>query len=215
MKIDFHCHSYYSRDGFSAPEDLIKTARKKGLDGIALTDHDTSRGWKEAALAAEKLKVSLVLGEEIKTDKGDVLGLFLKNEIKPGRFVDIVKEIKTQGGVAIVAHPFHFVEYFKDDLEKYKDLIDGVEAFNARLPFYSGDKTAFDFAKKYNLAMTAGSDAHYYKEIGNACAETEAGNQEEFKNGILNRKTRISGVKSPLYSLVFPALARMGMKRKP
>jgi len=69
MKIDLHCHSYYSDDGISSPEKLIKMALKKGLDGIALTDHDTTKGWKEAAEVAKKLNAVLIWGEEIKIKK--------------------------------------------------------------------------------------------------------------------------------------------------
>lgn len=138
MKIDLHCHSYYSRDGVSSPEKLIKAAQKRGLDGIALTDHDTTKGWTAAKLAAKKLNAVLILGEEIKIRKqektvGEILGYFLKEEINPkGKSVEeVIKEIKEQGGIAIIAHPYHWRKPFKE-LEKYKNLADGIEVFNSR-----------------------------------------------------------------------------------
>ena len=69
MKIDLHTHSYYSNDGLSSPEKLIKTALKKELNGIALTDHNTTAGWKVAIEVAKKLNAILILGEEIKIKK--------------------------------------------------------------------------------------------------------------------------------------------------
>lgn len=221
MKIDLHTHSYYSKDGSSSPEKLIKMALKKGLDGIALTDHDTIAGWKEATIAAKKLNAVLILGEEIKTKRngkivGDILGLFLKEEIKSKEPFQVIKEIHSQNGIAIIAHPFHFLENFKDDLKKYKDLIDGIEVFNARQPFSFLDKKAFEFAKKYNLAMTAGSDAHFWREAGDAYTIVQdAKSLEEFKKAIFEKRTKTKGKKSPLYYLIFPTLAKTGLIGRP
>ncbi len=220
MKIDLHCHSYYSKDGFSSPEKLIKTALQKGLDGIALTDHDTTAGWKDAIEAAKKLNIILILGEEIKSKRngkviGDILGLFLKEKIKAREPFEVIKEIKSQGGIAIIPHPFHFPKNFKDDLEKYKNLIDGIEVFNSRMPLSFGDKKSFEFAKKYNLAMVGGSDAHWHKNVGKGFTIAEnAENLEEFKQTILERKTKGEGKKSSLISLLFPPLARLGFKER-
>lgn len=217
MRIDFHCHSYYSKDGISSPEKLIKSALKKGLDGIALTDHDTNAGWKEAIKAAERLNAVLILGEEIKTKKngktiGDILGLFLQKEIKSKEIFEVIKEIKEQGGIVIIPHPFHFPENFKDDLGKYVYLIDGVEVFNARLPFSFQDKKALEFAKKNNLATIAGSDAHSWREIGDAYTIAEnIKNLEEFKKAILKKRVKTKGKKSSWCSLIIPTLARIGL----
>lgn len=219
MRIDLHCHSYYSDDGISSPEKIIKTALKKGLDGIALTDHDTTNGWREAIEAAEKLKAVLVLGEEIKTKKGDILGLFLKNKIngKGENPFKVIKEIKKQGGIAIIAHPYHFPENFKDDLIKYKYLVDGIEVFNAKLPIALADKKAFNFAKTHNLSMIGGSDSHYHSKTGDGWTAADVGNIEDFKKAILNRQTKTGGKKSPLpfFYLVYSTLARLGLIKKP
>jgi len=209
MKIDLHCHSYYSYDGISSPEKLIKSALKKGLDGIAITDHDTITGWKEALLAAKKLNAFLILGEEVKTKEGDILGLFLKEEIKTKTPLEAIKEIKNQGGIAMVPHPFHFLKKFKGNLETYKNLIDGIEVFNSRALF-GNDKKALEFVKRNNLAQLAGSDAHYHKCVGDAFTIVEgAENLEDFKKGILERKTKIEGKRSSIFYLIFPAIGRM------
>ena len=209
MKIDLHCHSYYSNDGISSPERLIRTALQKGLDGIAITDHNTIAGWKEAIEAAKKLDAVLILGEELKTKEGDILGLFLKRGIKAKTFLGAIKEIKNQGGIAVIPHPFHFISKFKGNLENYKNLIDGIEVFNAR-GFFGGDRKAFKFAKKNDLAETAGSDAHYHKCVGDAFTIVEkAKNLEDFKKGILERKTKIQGKKTFFFYLIYPFLARI------
>ena len=96
MKIDLHCHTYYSHDAISSPEQLIKQALKSGLDGIAITDHETTAGWNEAIKAGEKLKAKIILGEEIKTNQGDILALFITKQID-GKNKDpkwVINEIK-------------------------------------------------------------------------------------------------------------------------
>jgi len=215
MKIDLHCHSYYSRDGISSPEKLLKTALKKGLDGIALTDHNTTAGWKEAMRAAEKLNAVLILGQEIKIKKegktiGEILGYFLKEEINPeGKSVEeIINEIKKQGGIAVVAHPFYWRKPFRD-LEKYKNLADGVEVFNSRSQTKRGNKKAFDFAQKNNLPITAGSDAHSCFEVGNGYIETEAKTLDELKEAILEKRLKIFGKQSPIFVQIFTGLGKL------
>jgi predicted metal-dependent phosphoesterase TrpH len=215
MKIDLHCHSYYSNDGISSPEKLIKTALKRGLDGIALTDHNTTQGWKEAIEVAKKLNAILVLGEEIKIKKegktvGEILAYFIKEEIDPkGKTIeDVIQEIKKQGGIAIIAHPFSWRKKFRE-LEKYKNLVDGIEVFNARSQTKKGNKKSFEFAEKNNLAMTAGSDAHSHFEIGNAYIEAEAKNLDELKEAILKKKVKIQGRQSPIFVQTFATLGRI------
>jgi len=213
MKIDLHTHSYYSYDGVFSPESLIRGALKKGLDGIALTDHDTTAGWKEAVEAAKKLGAVLVLGEEIRVkEKGktvvEILGYFLKEEIsgEGKRIEEVVDEIKNQGGIAVIAHPFNWRKVF-NDLEKYKYIADGVEAFNARSQTSKGNKKSMEFAKDNNLVATAGSDAHSPFEIGNAYVESRAKNLEELKAAILNKEIEIVA-KQGGFSL-FPALGKL------
>jgi len=215
MKIDLHCHSYYSNDGISSPEKLIKTALKNGLNGIALTDHNTTQGWKEAAEAAKKINAVLVFGEEIKIKKegktvGEILGYFLKEEINPrGKSVEeIIDEIKKQGGLAIIAHPYHWRKPFKE-LEKYKNLVDGIEVFNARSQTKRGNQKSFIFAQRNNLAMIAGSDAHHCSEVGDAYIETDVKNLEELKEAILQKRVKIFGKQSPIFVQIFATIGRL------
>lgn len=209
MKIDLHCHSLYSKDSFSPIEKMIKVAKEKNLDGIAITDHDTIDGWEEAKIFAKKYNLFVVLGMEIKSTKGDILGLFLKKKVKSREPEKVMREIKDQGGIVVIPHPFHYFVKFKDDLTKYLSLIDAIEVFNARQWRNKFNKMAFDFAKKYNLGMVAGSDAHSLKEIGNAFTISNSKNLDEFKEAIKKKETQIFGKKSSYLSLVFPFLAKI------
>lgn len=215
MKIDFHTHTYYSNDCLFSPETIIKAALKKGLDGIAITDHNTIAGWPAAISAAKKLGAVLILGEEIKINRrgrtvGEVLGYFLTQKVNPkGKTVEqVIEEIKKQGGLAVIAHPFNWVRPFKD-LEKYKNTADAVESFNSRTQSKKANQRTFEFSKKNNLAMTAGSDCHSPFEAGLAYVEADAKTPEEFKELILSRKAKICGQQAPFYSQIFASLGKI------
>lgn len=208
MKIDLHCHTKYSYDASSKIEDIIIQAKKAGLEGIAITDHENTKGWSEAIELGKKHNFLIVLGEEIKTNKGDVLGLFLKEQIN-GKGKDprwVMEEIKKQGGLVIIPHPFHGSEGFKDNITKYLDIVDGIEIFNARKPSIAPDEQAEEFAKKHNLAMIAGSDAHYHKGIGYAYTELE---ESDIKQSILDKKTKAFGRKSPFLYIFTPIISKI------
>lgn len=211
MKIDLHCHTKYSYDAGSDIEKIIIQGKKMGLDGIAITDHENTNGWEEAVSLGGKHNFLIVLGQEIKTTKGDVLGLFLNKQIdgykKDPRIV--MEEIKKQGGLVVIPHPFHNGEGFRDKLENYLDIIDAIEVFNARKPLSSPDKKALQFAKDYNLGMTAGSDSHYYKGVGYAYTEADVKTIEDFKNAIINKKTKGLGKKAPLHHIFTPFLSKI------
>lgn len=214
MKIDFHTHSHYSDDCIFSPETIIKSALKKGLDGIAITDHNTIAGWPAAITAAKKLGAVLILGEEIKIKKngrtvGEVLGYFLTQKINPkGKSVEqIIEEIRKQGGLAIIAHPFNWVRPFKE-LEKYKNLADGVESFNSRTQSKKINKKNLEFSQRNNLPMTAGSDCHSPFEAGLAYVEADAKTPEEFKELILQRKVKIFGKQAPFYAQIFASFGK-------
>ncbi len=215
MKFDLHCHSVFSGDAFCPPEKLVKAAVQKKLDGFAITDHNTTKGFEIIAQLAKKSHLQVVRGEEIDVKRngksiGEVLGLFLKKEITPKEPEKVMKEIKDQGGLVVIPHPFHPFSKFKDDLEKYLSFIDGIEVFNARHPFSKPDRLALEFAKKHNLAEVGGSDCHFFKELGAGYTLVEdAQNLEDFKKGILEKKSVALGKKSPFCYLIFPTLAKL------
>src|SRR3989338_8422277 len=113
MRLELHSHTHFSKaikvvqDGIETPEDMVKTAARKGLDAIAITDHNVVRGAEEAQKYGKKYGIDVIKGEEIKTMDGDVLALNIQERILPYRSVDeTVDMIREQGGIAVAVHPF-------------------------------------------------------------------------------------------------------------
>jgi len=212
MKLDLHVHTKYSKDSFCSAYKALKAAKKKGLDGIAITDHDSIKGWPEAIEAAKKLNMLLVLGEEIKCkERIEVLGLFLKKEIHPDSLDNVVKEIKKQNGLVILAHPFYKKNSFSE-IGGYVKKVDAMELLNSRRTIGQNRKAKILYQHlKENVAITASSDAHTSFEIGTAYTEANAKNLDDFKKAILNKKTTIHGKRSPWTVHIISSLANLRM----
>jgi predicted metal-dependent phosphoesterase TrpH len=123
LKFDLHVHSKYSYDSFLSPERIIKIARRKGLDGIAITDHNTTKGGIEALKINKDKDFQVIEGAEMKTEYGDIIGLFLSEEIRTSKFEEIMEEIKSQGGLSVLAHPYRQYE-FPEEIVDRVDLVD-------------------------------------------------------------------------------------------
>jgi len=215
MKLDLHTHTKYSKDSFCSAYKALTVAKKKGLDGIAITDHNTIRGWPEAIKAAKKLRMHLILGEEIKCkEKIEVLGLFLKKEIHPDSLDNVVKEIKKQKGIAILAHPFYKKNSFRE-VGEYVKKVDAIELLNSRRTKQQNRKIKVLYQKlKRKVSVVAGSDSHASFEVGTAYTEYKAKNLVEFKKAILNRNTRICGGRSPWTVHIISSLANLRIRKK-
>ena len=192
MKYDLHNHTYYSKCSNLKPEILIKAAKKKGMDGIAVTDHNTMKGALEARKLNKDKDFEVILGEEIGTNFGDVIGLYLKKEIKSKEFFSVIDEIKAQDGLIIIPHPFRTSSnpnhLFKLPFEKIKNKIDAIECFNARMLPGDNEKSQV-VAKRLKIAGTGGSDAHFTFEIGKAYTIFEG----SLRRAIKQKKTRYEG----------------------
>ena len=167
LKYDLHVHSKYSLNcGTLEPEAIIKHAMKTGLDGIAVTDHDTIKGGLESKKCENEL-FKVIVGCELNTSHGEIIGLFLTEEIKSREIDEAIDEIHEQGGLVVIPHPFDRMRKFSfNGLSSYVKKIDAIEGFNARCIFNKYNEEAMEFAKKHNIPVTAGSDAHYANEIG-------------------------------------------------
>jgi predicted metal-dependent phosphoesterase TrpH len=179
-KVDFHVHTCYSGDSFTSLEEVIEACRKQGLDKVAITDHNTIAG----ALALSKMAPDLVIvGEEIKTDVGEIIAYFLKEEVPKGLPVrEAIARVRQQGGVVGVPHPLDRLRREAMGLTHLLTVIEQVdllEAFNARTTFPSDNRRALDLAHEWGLLATAGSDAHIAWEIGHAYVEMPAFNDKE------------------------------------
>ncbi len=156
-----------------------------------MTDHGTIKGGIEALKINKDKDFQVIVGAEIRTEYGDVIGLFLNEEIKSNRFIEVAEEIREQDGVMVLAHPFRKGIKFPTDLLKYVDLIEG---FNARSPKDLNEK-AKELARSYGMPMTAGSDAHFGFEIGRGITIVNSEAGERLREG----NTKIEGKNSNYY----------------
>jgi len=194
MKYDLHNHTYYSKCSNLKPEILLKVAKKKGLNGIAVTDHNTTKG----ALAVKKLNkdknFEVIIGEEVDTNFGDVLTYYLNKEIKTHDFFTLVDEVKRQNGLISIPHPFRVSINpklkFSYPIEKIKNKINAIECFNARMLPGNNEK-AQKLAKKLNIPGTGGSDAHFKLDI--ARAYTIFDDNLTLRKALKQNKTRYEG----------------------
>jgi hypothetical protein len=209
MRYDLHIHTRNSRCSNLNPLDILKIAKEKGLDGIAVTDHNSIRGGMEAAELNKDRNFEVIVGSEIKTNKGEVLGYYLKEDIKSRDFFDVISEIHSQGGIAVVAHPFAFGIARKKlgfDLKEIKDMVDGIEGFNGRYFLKRKNAMALAAAQEHNIAVTAGSDAHFGFEVGSCFTVFEG----DLKTALKLRKTGVFGTTRHAFSgSVMTALERI------
>lgn len=168
MKIDFHIHTCYSYDSLMKPAKILKTAKKRGLDGVVICDHNTIKGGMEVQRLNKDKNFHVIVGAEIATNAGDVTGIFLTKEIESRNFDEVVKEISAQNGKVILNHPFKGHDLSKIDLSK----IDFIEGYNSRLNMEFNQR-AINLARANHIAITAGSDSHCYSEIGNSITIVE------------------------------------------
>lgn len=177
---EFHCHSNYSPDSRVRIEAIIRVCREKDIGKIAITDHGRMAG----ALNAHQMAPDLVVvGEEILTTEGEILGYFMNEEI-PDYLppLDVVKRLQDQGAFISVAHPFdpwRGSRWKRGTLEKLVPFLDGVEAFNARCFDPKFNEQAGSFANEHGLAWMVGSDAHSISEIGQAVLQLPDFNSAE------------------------------------
>ena len=167
LNLEFHCHTNVSKDSLVRPEDLIHTARKRGIDRLVITDHNSIAG----ALAAQRLDPELVIvGEEIMTTSGEILAAFVTEEIPAGLTPgETIRRLKDQGAFISVSHPYdtHRKGGWKEaDLLEIVPYVDAIEIFNSRCLDAQFNVRAQAFAEKHNLAGTVGSDAHALFELG-------------------------------------------------
>jgi predicted metal-dependent phosphoesterase TrpH len=176
--VDLHSHTNASHDCQVPPADLLDQAEAEGLGALAVTDHNVFSGAEEAVRLARDRNLVVIPGEEVKTDaQGEIIGLFLNHEIPRGMsFGDTIAAIKEQGGVVYLPHPFDRMHAIPDaaTLHRHIGEIDVFEVYNARLLFETYNDEALRFARKYNLTMGAGSDAHVLQGLGTGALRMRA-----------------------------------------
>ena len=173
MRVDLHSHTMWSGDATTTPDELAAAVEDAGIDVLCITDHSTING---AVELADRLPCRVVVGEEVRTGSGELIGLFLTERVPQGiRAADAAERIRAQGGLVYVPHPF-------DELRRCLDepalralaadgLLDAVEGLNAKTSLRSLNDRARAFGEEHGLAVGAGSDAHVAEGIGAAYVE--------------------------------------------
>ncbi len=194
--FDLHMHTFHSKDGMQNPRTLFSLMKKKGLRGVAPTEH-----WRAATLKVIEQDERFIIPacEYKSTDYGEIVGLFVSEHIENRSFAEIAEDIHENNGLVVLPHPRDYLRKYTavrkglpDDLiVKHVDLIEGI---NSRCIFDYFNKRAQKLARRLNKPMTAGSDGHTSWEIGNAKTwlqdiETADDIYEELKKG----RTQITG----------------------
>jgi len=192
MRYDLHMHTYRSKCSNLRPDVILKLAKKKGLDGIAITDHHEIRGALEVKKLNKDKDFEVIVGEEISTNYGDVLVYYLSKKIDAIDFHDAVDKARKQNAMVVLPHPFRTTlihdHKFRVPIKEVKNKIDAIECFNARtLP--GDNKKANEAAEKLGMAKTAGSDSHFFFEIGTAYTTFEG----SLRDAVRHKKTKVDG----------------------
>lgn len=191
MIFDLHIHSKYSFDSMLEPKKILKVAKKKGLDGIAITDHNTIKGGSEAKKINREQDFLVVIGSEINTEVGDIIGLFLSEDIKSRSSMEVIEEIKEQGGIVVLPHPCKGHK-LNDEILK---SVDAIEGFNARTN-KENNIEAVKLGEKHNKPIVAGSDAHFASEIGLAKTYFGGNISSDMRASFLSNNIEITGKQS-------------------
>jgi predicted metal-dependent phosphoesterase TrpH/glycosyltransferase involved in cell wall biosynthesis len=170
IDVDLHMHTDHSGDCVTPVDVLLATARERGLGAIAVTDHNVIGGALDARAKAGEYGVKVIVGEEVKTaGQGEVIGLFIEEQIPRGMTLEeTIGEIRRQGGLVYVPHPFdrlHSVPDYEHLLKVVGD-VDAIEIFNPRIAIPAYNEEALRFAAKYRIVGGAGSDAHVAQGLG-------------------------------------------------
>ena len=166
-----------------SPSDAVTAAERAGLDGIAITDHDTLANVEQVAEAAPD-ELTVIPGVEVTTTQGHLLALGVQELPPQADPLTVIEDIHDQGGVAVLSHPFDELRQRYDaDLAAIATAVDGIETVNSRCVRESFNRRAEAFAAEYSVAATGGSDAHFPMEIGRAYTVLEAPLPEALEAG--------------------------------
>ena len=191
MKADLHVHTCYSKDSTSSLEKIVQYCLDTGINCLAITDHDTISGALEMNRIAP---FKIIVGEEVLTTCGEIIGLFLTEEIPPRLPPEeTIARIKAQGGLVCIPHPFDrfrpHSRLRRDALERIIPDVDLIEIYNSRTFLQRDSLRALQFAQSHGLPCTVGSDAHVVGEIGRSFIDLpEFNDAEQFRQAIVKGK---------------------------
>lgn len=214
LKIDLHTHSNASPDGGIHPEEYAQLLENNVLDAMAITDHNTI---KLAKHLHESLGERIIVGEEVTTRDGELIGLFLEEEVRPHQTaLETAEAIKKQGGLVYVPHPFETVRQgvTREILDTLTDVVDIMEIQNGRAVFQNRGPQAAAWARLHSRAMAASSDAHGRKGVGTTY--TLVAEMPTAHNLLANlAKAQFVLNRPPLLTLLYPKMHRLLKKWRP
>ncbi len=174
MKVELHCHTCVSKDCLMSYDAIIKRVQARGLDALAITDHNRIEG---AFELAKRAPFPVIIGEEVRSSEGEIIGYFLKEWIPQGLSPEeTIARIREQGGLVNIPHPFDSLRRSvikRDALMRIAGQADMIEVLNSRVIRKKENQLAVELAKQLGKPAVAGSDAHIPYEIGTAYLEIE------------------------------------------
>jgi predicted metal-dependent phosphoesterase TrpH len=213
--IDLHCHTSASFDSLATPAGVVRAAAARGLTHLAITDHDRIDGAlkAQAVAASETPRLTVIVGQEIRTTAGDMIGAFLHEAIPPGLTpAAAIANVRAQGGLIGIAHPF---DRFRGSLgkgdaawfEEVAGEVDWIEAWNARVMFGDGNERASALAGRLGIPGVAVSDAHTILEVAIAATRADGDPQtpDELRAALAGPLELVTGRASAYTRLIAPA----------
>ena len=213
--VDLHCHTSASFDSLATPGAVLRAAAARGITHLAITDHDRIDGALEAAsLAASAAPgLTVLVGQEIRTQVGDLIGVFLRESVPPGLApAAAIAAVREQGGMVGIAHPF---DRFRGslgrveaaELEAWAGLVDWILGWNARLMLGDGNARAAELAERLGVPSVAVSDAHTTLEVGVAATvlQGDPSTPDGLRAALAGERRLVTGRSSAYVRLLGPA----------
>lgn len=209
LLCDLHTHTFYSRDCLVSPERFLAACRRRGLDRVAVTDHNTIAG---ARRLKEMDPEHIIVGQEIRTRRGELIAYFLTEPVPPDLPPrEAIARVRAQGGVVGISHPLDRARreaMGREAVEALLEEVDFLEGFNARCLFPTDNEAAQALAQAHGLPVTAGSDAHSLRELGRAAIRMPPfDSPASFLEAL--RSARIEGRVSPVWVHTLSTLAKI------
>lgn len=221
LKFDLHSHTVYSKhwfwgmDALNTPQQMVKAAIKKGMDGLAITDHQTVKGSLVAKSFAKRYKGFIVItGSEIRTLSGDVVALGINEDVPDDlSLADTIEKTHALNGIAVAAHPF--AKFLVRKCVGYKaKMLDAIEVFNAGSCKGFQNRKALEYANNFNKPKTAGSDAHCMRDAGRAGIICDASAQDDVLDSIMKKRCSLFGNYTPYKDLAYLSIMKFSRSLK-
>lgn len=221
QKFDLHSHTtcskhwFWGMDALNSPQEMVKAAIKKGMNGLAITDHQTVKGSLIAKKFAKQYRDFIIItGMEIRALSGDVVALGIKENVPDDLGLEeTIEKVHALGGIAVAAHPFaKFI--VRKCVGKEARKLDAIEVFNAGSCKGFQNRKALAYAEKFKMPKTAGSDAHCTRDVGRAGIICNACTQDDVLDSIMKKRCKIFGEYTPYKDLAYLSIKKFSRSLK-